>query len=247
MRVNELRGYGVAFSDLEALWPPALKARMKKVGMAVVLERLSLAERLRFFWAFARARRRAARLDLSDLRARGLNNETFLAQQREYLAMFAALAEVVGSARALEIATALMDATAREPMLLCLPEADAVRALGDPFEVFRAYFRPVPEATRRAGCQDIALRDEGDVIGFDVTWCVWLELARRMGVPEACLPNCYSDEIAFPKYFQDLGIAYRRAGTLAGGARCCDFRFSRLAPADRPADEASRKTMQDAK
>lgn len=238
MNVSHLRGYGIAFSDLEATWPPAMKAEMKRRGMAAVMARLSLWERVRFFVAFLAAQRRAARMDVSDLRARGLDNDAFYAQQREYLSMYAALTQVVGPARALEIAMAVMDASAREPMLHCLPDPDEVRALGDPWEVFRLYLDPVAEATAKAGCQEIERVVTPQAAGFDVKWCVWLELARRMGVPDAALPNCHSDEIAFPAYFQALGITYRRTGTLAGGARCCDFRFERTVPSG-PTESAS--------
>ena len=34
-------------------------------------------------------------------------------------------------------------------------------------------------------------------------------------------------DLYFPEYFAALGIRYRRTGTLAGGAACCDFRFER--------------------
>lgn len=226
-RVSELRGYGVAVSDLEALWPPSLKKKMKRDGLAAVMARLGLIERLRFFWAFLAAKKRANKLDLSEIRSRGMSNESFLDQQREFLAMYAALVEVAGRERAMEINRALMDATAREPMLLVLPDPDEVRAAGDPFVVMRDYLRPMPEAGRKAGCQDITLREGEEEFGFDVTRCVWLELARQMGVPEATLGACYSDEIAFPEYFRSLGMSYSRTGTLAGGAKCCDFRFKR--------------------
>lgn len=227
-RVAELRGYGVAFSDLEALWPPSLKKKMKRDGMAALMTRLGFFERFRFFWAFVAAKKRADKLDLAEIRSRGMTNEAFLDQQREFLAMYAALVEVVGKERAIEINRALMDATAKEPMLLVLPDRDEVRAAGDPFTVMRDYLRPVPEAGRKAGCQDITLRESEQEFGFDVTRCVWLELARQMGVPDATLGACYSDEIAFPEYFRSLGMRYSRTGTLAGGAKCCDFRFKRV-------------------
>lgn len=226
MDLQQLPGYGLAFSDLESLWSPELKAEMRRKGMAVVMRHLGLWERLRFGLAFLQARGRARRLDLSDLRARGMNNEPFLAQQLEYLALFAALARIKGTQETIVIMKELMDETAREPLLLCLPPQDAVRAAGDPFEVFRHYFRAAPAAACAAGCNEIALsQDDDQAIQMDITWCVWLELARKMGVPEACLPNCYSDDLVFPDYFQALGIRYRRTGSLAGGQRCCDFRF----------------------
>ena len=227
--VSALRNYGLAFSDAESTWPDSLKDQMRRDGRAVVLRNLNTWQKLRFGIEFGRARVRARRMDLSHIRARGMNNERFLALQLEYLAMFAALVRVVGSARAVAVVQQVMDETAREALLLCLPEPEAVRTVGDPFDVFRAYFRPGPEAACAAGCGEMVIaEDDRDAFQFDIRWCVWLELARAMGVPEACLPNCYSDDLVFPDYFAALGIRYERTGTLAGGARCCDFRFERI-------------------
>lgn len=229
MQVHELRSYGLAFSDAESRWPPELVRKMAREGKAVLFGALGFWEKVRFGLAFLTARRRAARLDLSDLRARGMTNEVFLAQQLEYLAMFAALSRVVGTERAVEIGKAIMERTAHEPMLLCLPEAEQVRQVGEPIAVFREYFRAGPQVNRAAGCHELtAIEDRDDAAGFDVTWCVWLELARRMGVPAACIPNCYADDLVFPDYFRSLGLRYRRTGTLALGAARCDFRLERI-------------------
>lgn len=227
MDVSHLRNYGVAFSDAEGSWPPEVKAELRRKGRAIVFESLTLGQRLRFAWRFFRAHRRAKRLDLTDLHLRGMRNQAFLDQQLEYVAFFAALADVVGVTRAEAICCRIMDATA-EALLLCLPEADDLRALGDPLTAWRSYARAAPAAAHEAGCQEIVVaEDEGDAIELDVTWCVWLELARRMGVPEACRPNCYADQLVFPGYFDALGIRYRRTQTLACGGTCCDFRFER--------------------
>ncbi len=228
MDVSTLRNYGVAFSDAESSWSAELKARMRRDARRVVLRHLSGWQRLRLIIAFVRHRRRARALDLSDLRARGLTNAGFVDQQLEYLTLFAALAEVLGSERAVEVMDAVMVETAHEPLLQVLPEPDRVRALGDPLDVFRRYLAVAPEAACAAGSQTLSITDEPDAIAMDVTWCVWLELARRVGVPEACLPNCTADELVFPEYFAALGIRYSRTGTLAGGASCCDFRFERV-------------------
>jgi hypothetical protein len=231
MKVSELRNYGVPFSDAEASWPDDVKKRMKKVGMKVVMGKLGALEKLRFLFAFLAEKRRVERVDLSALRARGLTNERFLAQQLEYLAMFCALERVVGPARALEIGLALMDATAREPLLLTMPELDDVRRFDDPLQVFREYFRVGNAASAKNCCHDVTIaEDSADACQFDITWCAWLELARLVGAPQACIPNCYADDLAFPEYFAALGIRYTRTGTLAKGARCCDTRLERIKP-----------------
>ena len=228
MDVRDLRFYGRGFSDAEASWPDALKAEMKRKGKAVVLSELGLWEKLRFGWRFAAEHRRMRRVDLSAIRARGMNNEAFLAQQIEYIALFSALASLRGRDEAVRILCRVMDETAREALLLCLPESEEMSEFSDPFAAWRDYLAPAPEAARAAGCQELAVVAEGDVaVQMNVTWCVWLELARTLGVPEACIPNCYSDELVFPAYFEALGMRYRRTTTLATGGACCDFRFER--------------------
>ncbi len=228
MEVSQLRHYGKAFSDAESAWPEELKARMQRDGMAAVMRGLSIREKLCFFAVFALEKRRADMLDLSDLAARGMTNERFLSTQRTYLAMYAALTRVVGPERALTIGHALMDASSREAMLYCLPTPEQVAALDDPGEGMRQYLDASVAACQVAGCNKATVVREGDrTYGMDITWCVWLELAQRMGVPEACLPNCYADDIAFPEYFAAQGVSYKRTTTLAKGGRCCDFRFTR--------------------
>ena len=228
MMVDELRNFGVAFSDAEGSWTPELRAEMRKKGMAIVMGSLGGWQKLSFAWEFMMTKRRAARADLSRFRERGVRNETFLRQQMEYLSVFSALAAVLGSDAAVGVMKEVMDQTAKKALLLCLPEAEKMQRFEDPFGAWRDYARASPAAAREAGTQDLRIaEDNRDAFQFDVTWCVWLELARTLGVPEACLPNCYSDDLVFPEYFAALGIRYTRTQTLAGGGACCDFRFVR--------------------
>jgi hypothetical protein len=90
------------------------------------------------------------------------------------------------------------------------------------------YMRAMPDASEAGGSHRMEIvEDSGDAFQFDVSWCVWLELARAAGVPEACIPNCHADQLVFPEYFDALGIRYERTQTLACGGTCCDFRFER--------------------
>lgn len=230
MRVGDLRNYGIAASDAESLWPREVKERMARGARGVIMAHLKPMQRLRFLIAMVKARRKARSIDLSDLRARGMTNERFLAQQTEYLVAFTALAQVLGTQEAVSVMNAVMRETAREPMLLCLPPLEDVKRFPDAMEVFREYMRAMVEATPKAGCQAMTVAEDGpDAFQFDVTWCVWLELARKFGVPDACKCNCYADDLVFPDYFEELGIRYRRTGTLAYGQNRCDFRFERMA------------------
>lgn len=228
MQVSDLRFYGRPFSEAEASWPPDVRARMQRGAKRVIQEHLGFWGSLRFGWHFLRARGKAKRIDLSPFRERGLDNETFIKTQLDYLAFFTALTKVVGSERAVEVAKAVMDRTAREALLLCLPEQERVRECGEPFAVIKDYLRAMPDAACAGGCHRMEIAEDGDdAFQFNVTWCVWLELARAMDVPEACIPNCYSDDLVFPEYFDALGIHYHRTQTLAMGGSHCDFRFEK--------------------
>lgn len=228
MKVSDLRFYGEPFTDAEGSWPADVRKRMKRRSNAVVMRRLGLWRMPGFVWRFARAHKRMRALDLTELRERGLTNQRFIDTQLEYLAFFTALKELVGSEEAVAIAREVMEESAYEPMLLCLPEQDNVRSIGEPFEVMADYMRAMPGAGLKGGSHvmDVS-EDSGTAFQFDVKWCVWLELARKAGVPEACIPNCHADDLVFPEYFDALGIEYRRTQTLACGGTCCDFRFEK--------------------
>ncbi|MBI5092664.1 MAG: L-2-amino-thiazoline-4-carboxylic acid hydrolase [Candidatus Hydrogenedentes bacterium] len=228
MKVEHLKGYGVAASDAEADWSEEIKKKLLQRGKQVVLSNLSSFQKVQFAFYFANEKRRAKRVDLTSIRARGMNNDTFLAQQIEYLSFYLALRRVVGAAQAQTIMFRVMDATAREALLASLPTPEDVRSAGAPFDVFRKFLEVAPQAAERAGCHEMVISENTDeAFQFDIRWCVWLELAKLFGAPEACIPNCYADDLAYPDYFASLGINYCRRGTLAQGAKCCDFRFER--------------------
>ncbi len=123
MKIEEFKGYGVAMSDFEGGWDPEFKAKIKKVSKKIVFGHLAPMQKIRMFYWFIKELNRSKRIDLSDLRARGMKNQAFLDQQLEYLAMFSAVKKVVGVESALSIMCEVMDATAAEallhPKLLC--------------------------------------------------------------------------------------------------------------------------------
>jgi hypothetical protein len=180
-------------------------------------------------FGYIKEKSKADKLDLSDLKAKGMTNASFLKQQLEYISMFSALSKIVGKEKAIKVMCLVMEATAVEAFSKSCPEPEAIASFGDPFEFFRKYFSPLPEVCTKAGCLDMRLaEDNPDSYEYRIYWCAWLELARKMDVPEACIPNCYADDFAYPDYFKSYGIQYSQKGTLAKGAKCCDLRFERV-------------------
>lgn len=229
MEIEKVKGYGLAMSDLEGAWDPAFKAKLKKTSQKIILKQLSLYQKLKLFYWFGKEKRKAMGLKLSDIYAKGMRNKSFINQQLEYLAMFSALVKTLDKERALNIICSVMDATATEALLQSTPDAEVVRSFGDPMTFCSKYFEVLPEVSRKAGCHDMSISENSsDCFQFEVHWCVWYELAKKMGIPEACIPNCYADDVAYPEYFEKFGIRYSRQQTLARGGRCCDFRFERI-------------------
>ena len=228
MEIEKATSYGLAASDHEGGWPSEFKAKLKRTSMKILMGQLSVMEKIKLTFRFMQEKKRAAGLDLSDLHARGMTNQAFLDQQLEYIALYSSLDKIVGEERAQKIMLKVMDATAAEALLFNSPTREEILSFGDPFEFFRKYFAIAPETARKAGCHVINISVDNDKeFQFDITWCVWLELAQRMGVPKACLPNCYADDLAYPEYFAQLGLHYSRTGTLAQGQHCCDFRIQK--------------------
>lgn len=67
------------------------------------------------------------------------------------------------------------------------------------------------------------VRCDGKEIHFNLHTCLYQTVTQALGCPELCPLYCENDDIAFaglaPK------ITFRRTGTLASGAPCCDFHF----------------------
>lgn len=228
MDIEKTNGYGFAISDLEGGWPDAFKSKLKKTSQKIIFKHLSFSQKIRLMYLFLNEKKKAANLDLSDLKAKGMTNTAFIKQQLTYLSMFSALSKVLDKEKAIEIMCSVMEETAAEAFSHSSPQHEAVIEYGNTFEFFRNYFRPLPKVCAKAGCLDMTLsEDSTNCFQLDIHWCVWFELAKKMNVPEACIPNCYADDYAYPAYFKKYGINYSRKGTIANGAKCCDLRFEK--------------------
>ncbi len=229
MKIEKTNGYGVAISDLESNWDDAFKSKLKKTSQKIIFGQISFLQKIKLLYWFYIEKNKVTKLDLSDIMAKGMKNILFINQQLEYISMFSALTKVLNKKRAIEIMCLVMESTAVEAFSKSSPEDDAIKNYGDSMEFFRKYFYPLPKVCSRAGCLDMILsEDTENCFQYDIHWCVWLELAKKMNVPEACIPNCYADDFAYPDYFKKYGIKYTRNGTLAKGAKCCDLRFEKI-------------------
>lgn len=66
-------------------------------------------------------------------------------------------------------------------------------------------------------------RNDSNEIHFDIARCLYRDMCEKYCCPELCTVFCQSDITAFSGY--EPKIRFERAGTLGGGADCCDFHF----------------------
>lgn len=228
MDVKNLRNYGVDVATTMASLPPAVRKRIEAVSRRVALKRLGLFRSLRLPGLIKEEETKMRTVDVSPLRGRGLDKEELRAEVLSQFAAFAAVARLAGTEKAAEIFEEIMREVGRDVWGAQAPAAEDFRRCGDAFAAFRAYFRAMMEANRDAGVLEYEVADDSDdAVQYDVTSCVFYELAERLGYPEAARHLCMADDVYFPESCREIGARFIRAGTLARGDRRCDFRFER--------------------
>jgi hypothetical protein len=98
-----------------------------------------------------------------------------------------------------------------------------LNALPDPFPVLRPALRRMTRETYAPGSTKV-VEDSPDCFAVDTYRCFILDTLTAAGAPELAPLFCKTDDWLaelLPK------VRFVRAGTLAGGAVCCDFRWCR--------------------
>ena len=230
MQVKDLKNYGKSMSEMLRSVPKELESELEKIGRRRVTKELGLLRLLQYLFLVRKERARMSKVDLSAIREKGMRDEEFIRSQIEWAAMFSALTKLLGPERAVELLNQVMEATAPRAFAEMLPTTADMKQLDeDPFRAFKDYERAGPEAGKRAGCHEMEIvEDTDDALQLNITYCAWNEIAKQLGVQEACLPSCYSDDVILPGYLEPLGILFKRTNTLARGGTHCDFRFERI-------------------
>ncbi len=228
MNVESLKNYGRPYSETMTTLPHAVQKRIRREGVKVLRRHLGLLGLIRVLWLTWREQKRMRRMDLDPVRRRGLANEKFIEFILQNTALFSATASIAGMERALAIHREIMDEVAIPLNEAILPSRSEFEGLDDLFAVFRQYMLAFLQAEKRAGLHEYRIvEDSDDAIAFDVTYCAFCEIPKRLGVMEACESGCYSDEVFFPGFLEPLGLRFVRSQTLARKGDHCDFRFEK--------------------
>lgn len=114
-----------------------------------------------------------------------------------------------------------------------LPKPEDFRACGDSFTAFKEYILEMFRVSKKAGIHEyVILENTEDCLEFDITYCAIYEYMRKIAPKEACVVNCYGDDILFPKLCSQVGTCFKRKGNMAGGFNVCNTRYERMEKID---------------
>jgi hypothetical protein len=228
MRVQDLKNYGKGLMD-SVPDPEALKqlARTRKVVEEELVRELGSAGAAELKSRVEKVVDGMRTRDWSIVWEHGLANRKFFDGVIQRIAMMKTLADMVGMERASGIQCRLLDMTIVDLMSPMWPSIEDYRQCGEFFEAFKEYGKESMAANVRAGLHEIEIvEDSPGVLAFNVTYCVWHEVAKAFGDAYLCYPStCYGDEVTIPRVLGQVGYRFGRDGTMAQGAPVCDFRY----------------------
>jgi len=228
MRVEELKNYGKPLSQVIFSTEAEKQAKqMMKVIRTELRKELGLLGVVGLLFIMRRETKLAKKADWSSLRGHGLVDERFLESIIRQAAAMKALANMVGTDKASEIYRRLIDKIGYEVSVPLFPSVDEFTACGNAFEAFKEYAKAMVIADKREGIHEVdIIEDDSKTFAYNVNYCVWNEVAKRIGVSELCYAGrCYGDEVFFNKVMPQIGVQYKRTGTLTLGNPVCDVRF----------------------
>ncbi|MBN1573207.1 MAG: L-2-amino-thiazoline-4-carboxylic acid hydrolase [Deltaproteobacteria bacterium] len=230
MKLENLKNYGVGLSRQLSALPSEVKKSVARLGTEIIFDEVGFMRIPKLIVIYFAEKRRMKRVDLSPVKEMGLDDEQFIREQITLAAVFSAIKRTAGADKANEIIRLLSERIGGDTLEYVMPAPDDFLEFKNPFHAFRDYLTSVAEGDNREGCHRVEIvENTGDNFQMNITYCVWYDIYRRLGVPEACLVSCYSDEVLLPNYLKPLGARFVRTGTIAGGAPVCDFRFERTA------------------
>jgi len=223
-----LKNFGKPLTDMTSDRTDAQQKELRQTSLKLFKKHLGLFNMIRLMFLSAKESRRLSEKNLASVYNKGLTNAVFIESQIGFAAMFSAMSKLVGIDKTLEIFYELMEEIVPKTILEWAPTSVDFKQFDDPFAVFKDWLLAMFDANQQAGVHVIELvENNDDAFQINCVYCAWHEIAKQLGIEEACLPSCYTDDIYLPKMCQSLGIRYERTTTLARGGDICDFRFVR--------------------
>ncbi|UCD83369.1 MAG: L-2-amino-thiazoline-4-carboxylic acid hydrolase [Deltaproteobacteria bacterium] len=229
MEVKELKNYGKPLIETTYGMPKEVGKEVMKSIMSILKKHLGLLGVMQFTFLITKEMRMMLKERFISVRGKGLKNEKFIKQLVRHAAFYSVLLKMKGREKANEILDEIAELAAAKVSPSIFPTAEDFGKFDDSFEAFKEWYLALVDADQKAGAQFFeVVENTGDALQINYTYCVWFEIPKKLGVEEACLSSCNADDLFFPDYCREIGVGFKRAGIIAKGADCCDFRFERV-------------------
>lgn len=232
MQINELKNYGVEmnlmFQKIPNQHPDTVKTA-KKTAMGIIQKRIGVFKMPVLFLLILQQKKRIDKISFPV--STQMEQQTVDMLKKSFSgkgAMYCALEKLTDKDAAMEVLKEIADKTAYETAMTELPSPKEFASCGDAFLAFKEYILEMFRASKKAGIHDYRVRaDTEDCLEFDITYCAIYEYMKKIAPKEACMANCYGDDILFPKLCPKLGASFKREGNMACGYHCCNTRYER--------------------
>jgi len=229
MKANQLKYYGKPFTvtminNDTKTWLISTPAMSK-----IMVKELGIFKTVKILINWNKEKKRLSKIDFSSLNIKSKNASKFIKQRIEQTAIFTAMEKEIGLKKTISLHHNFMDKVGMKIQKLYNPPQEQIKQLEHPFDDYINFLIAEFKAEKRVGLHDFEIIEQSkDVVKINVTNCAFCKIPEMCGIKEACEPGCYSDEVFFPNYLRPLGIQFERTGTIARGAKVCDFKFVKL-------------------
>ncbi len=228
MDIERLKNYGKNMHEASSSISPATKRKLDKTIARTVVKALGLRNTIKMLAGKKKARKELERADLSGVRAI-IKDESFIEDKIASAVLFQAMANVVGTDKAIEIHDMVLQNVMLDIVNDIFPTNDDFKRFDDPIGAFKRYFTAQLDADRRLGIHDFEIvEDTPDAFQVNITRCGWFGVKDALGCPAAAIPDCDADDVYLGPRAAEFGFKFVRKGTIARGAKVCDFRFKKI-------------------
>ncbi len=228
MEIKDLKNYGRPLTEMGQSMSEELGKEISELSNKIIGKHLNTDNLNRLASSLETEKQRMLKHDLSTVREKGLKDEEFIKHQIGFAAFFSVISKIMGREKTLEIFSEMAENTGLKMLIAFFPTLEDMGSFDDPFITFKEWFSAMADANKKIGAHDFELiENTHNAIQINFSYCAWHEISEQLGVKEACLTSCYSDDVFLPGYCQKIGAIYKRTNTLAKGADFCDFRFER--------------------
>ncbi|WDV46808.1 L-2-amino-thiazoline-4-carboxylic acid hydrolase [Clostridiaceae bacterium M8S5] len=228
MKANSLYNYGKSLDKVIEDMPNDAREYVQKVFKSEMKKNLGFIKMIRFILAKRTYDKKIANIEHDVARKLNVQSEKFVKNLLNRASAFGALSKIIGKDEALKFNCNLAEKTTYDLMSRFHPTLEELKSCGDPFEVYKQYMITGLEANVKVGIHEFeVIEDTDDVLRFDVTSCAFHSIPDYIGLGETCIVSCYSDDVFYPRYCEQLGLEFIRTGTIARGDKVCDFCFRR--------------------